>query len=126
YGGVAPNSSRHRRTLRPLRNSLATRHTGSGFSPGLALNSKSTSQISRKGRRNPFALGRSTSAGGEVSPASAGPSALPPSSNKLSCCRKRSLWVQQTDTSVTARRARAVAAVSGGRSDQQSDPETQP
>ena len=35
YGGAAPKSSRHRRSLRPLRNSLATRHTGSGFSPGL-------------------------------------------------------------------------------------------
>src|SRR5262245_17676297 len=50
YGGFMPNSLRQRRTLRPRRNSQATRHTGLGFSPGLPSYSKSTAHSSAKGR----------------------------------------------------------------------------
>ena len=49
YGGEGPNSSRHSRSLRPLRNSQATRQTGSGRLPAPPPNSKSTAHISRKG-----------------------------------------------------------------------------
>src|SRR5207249_7833082 len=41
-----------RRSVLPLRSSRTTRHLGSGSSPALEPNSKSTAKISRKGRSN--------------------------------------------------------------------------
>src|SRR4029077_5721720 len=44
-----PSSSRHSRSVRPERNSCATRQTTSGCSPARPMNSKSRRQISAKG-----------------------------------------------------------------------------
>ena len=49
YGGALPSWLRQSRSVRPERNSRATRQTTSGRSPGREINSKSNGQISSNG-----------------------------------------------------------------------------